>query len=39
MEARPVFAQGRGSALGPGDLYLGEIGGAAFYVDTDVYER
>jgi len=26
-------------ALGPGDLYLGEIGGAAFYVDAEVYER
>ena len=26
-------------ALGAGDLYLGDLGGAAFYVDRDVYER
>jgi uncharacterized protein len=25
--------------LGPGDVCLGEIGGAAFYIDRDQYER
>jgi uncharacterized protein len=25
--------------IGPGDVSLGEIGGAAFYIDRDQYER
>ncbi len=25
--------------LGPGDMYLGEIGGAPFYIDAEQYER
>ena len=25
--------------LGPGDLRLGEVGGAPFYIDADQYER
>ena len=25
--------------LGPHDVLLGEVGGAAFYIDTDQYER
>jgi uncharacterized protein (DUF779 family) len=25
--------------VGPDDLLLGEIGGAAFYIDADMYER
>ncbi|MBV9002399.1 MAG: DUF779 domain-containing protein [Solirubrobacterales bacterium] len=37
--ASPICLKAGELPLGPGDVCLGEIGGASFYIDRDQYER
>ena len=35
----PICLKARELPLGPGDVRLGDVGGASFYIDGDQYER
>jgi len=35
----PMCLRSEEMPMGPGDTWLGEIGGVPFYIDTDQYER
>jgi uncharacterized protein len=37
--ASPICLKADELPIGPGDIRLGEIGGASFYIDRDQYER